>query len=77
MYTNICRLLCKKCDVGYYATNHGVMKLMIAGYSVYSFNFIITQNSYACQNKIHGVVAYTFLNVKRYTQKKTGFCLTV
>jgi len=50
MYTNICRLLSKKCDVGYYVTNHGVMKLMIAGYSVYSFNFIITQNSYACQN---------------------------
>ena len=23
------RLLCKKCDVGYYVANYGVMKLMI------------------------------------------------
>jgi len=23
------RLLCKKCDAGYYVVNHGVMKLMI------------------------------------------------
>jgi len=37
IYTNFRRLLCKKCDVGYYVINHGVMKLMI---SVYSFNFI-------------------------------------
>ena len=26
MYTNFRRLLCKKCDVGYYVTNHGVMR---------------------------------------------------
>jgi len=31
MYTNFRRLMCKKCDVGYYAINHGVMKLMITG----------------------------------------------
>jgi len=31
IYTNFCRLLCKKCDVGYYVINHGVMKLMISG----------------------------------------------
>jgi len=29
IHTNICRLLCKKCDVGYYVINHGVMKLII------------------------------------------------
>jgi len=29
IYTNFRRLLCKKCDVGYYVINHGVMKLMI------------------------------------------------
>ena len=42
IYANFHRLLCKKCDVGYYVINHGVMKLMI---SVCSFNFAITQNS--------------------------------
>ena len=31
IYPNFCRLLCKKCDVGYYVINHGVMKLMITG----------------------------------------------
>jgi len=31
IYTNFRRLLCKKFDVGYYAINHGVMKLMITG----------------------------------------------
>jgi len=31
MYNNFRRLLRKKCDVGYYAINHGVMKLMISG----------------------------------------------
>jgi len=31
IYTNFCRLLCKKCDVGYYIINHDVMKLMITG----------------------------------------------
>jgi len=30
-YTNFHRLLCKKCDVGYYVVNHSVMKLMITG----------------------------------------------
>jgi len=30
-YTNFCRLLYKKCDVGCYVINHGVMKLMITG----------------------------------------------
>jgi len=45
IYTNFRRLLLhKKCDVGYYVINDGVMKLMIPA-SVYSFNFIITQNS--------------------------------
>jgi len=34
-----------ECGVGYYAIDHGAMKLMIAGYSVYSFSFIITQRS--------------------------------
>jgi len=30
IYTNFRRLLlCKKCDVGYYVINNGVMKLMI------------------------------------------------
>jgi len=29
IYTNFRRLLCKKCDVGYYVINHGVMKLLI------------------------------------------------
>jgi len=27
IYTNFCRLLCKKCDIGYYIINHGVMKV--------------------------------------------------
>jgi len=31
IYTNFHRLLCKKCDVGYYIINHGVAKLMIIG----------------------------------------------
>ena len=31
IYTNFCRLLCKKCDVGYYVINRGVAKLMIIG----------------------------------------------
>ena len=31
IYTYFHRLLCKKCDVGYYVINHGVMKLMITG----------------------------------------------
>jgi len=31
VYTNFRRLLYKKCDVGYYVINHGVMKLMITG----------------------------------------------
>jgi len=31
IYTNFRRLLCKKCDVGYYAINHGAMKLTING----------------------------------------------
>jgi len=31
IYINFRRLLCKKCAVGYYAINHGVMKLMIIG----------------------------------------------
>jgi len=31
IYTNFRRLLCKKCDVGYYVINHGVMKLMFTG----------------------------------------------
>jgi len=29
--TNFRRLLCKKCDVGYYIINHDVMKLIITG----------------------------------------------
>jgi len=29
--TNFYRLVCRKCDVGYYVINHGVMKLMITG----------------------------------------------
>jgi len=45
IYTNFCRLLCKKCDAGYYVINRCVMKLMITGWCLYSFNFIITQNS--------------------------------
>ena len=31
LISGIYRLLCKKCDVGYYVINHVVMKLMIAG----------------------------------------------
>jgi len=31
IYANFCRLLCKKCDVGYCVINHGVMKLTITG----------------------------------------------
>jgi len=31
IYTNFHRLLCKKCDVGYYVINRGVAKLMIIG----------------------------------------------
>jgi len=31
IYTNLCSLLCKKCDVRYYVTDHGVMKSMITG----------------------------------------------
>ena len=34
IYTNFRRLLCKKCDVGYYVINHGVMKLMITSQSL-------------------------------------------
>jgi len=32
-FTNVRRLglLCKKCDVGYYVINRGVMKMMITG----------------------------------------------
>jgi len=32
IYTNFRSLLRKKCEVGYYVINHGVMKLMITGY---------------------------------------------
>ena len=28
---NFCRLLCKKCDTGYYVIHRGEMKLMITG----------------------------------------------
>jgi len=31
IYTNFRRLLRKKCDVGYYVINHGVMRLTITG----------------------------------------------
>jgi len=31
IYINFRRFLCKKCDVGYYTINCGVMKLMITG----------------------------------------------
>jgi len=31
IYTNFPRLLCRKCDVGYYIINHSVRKLMITG----------------------------------------------
>jgi len=31
IYINFRRLLRKKCGVGYYVINHGVMKLMITG----------------------------------------------
>jgi len=31
IYTNFFQLLRKKCDVGYYVINHGVMELMISG----------------------------------------------
>jgi len=31
IYTNFRRLLCKKCDVGYYVINRSVMKLTITG----------------------------------------------
>jgi len=31
IYTNFGRLLCKKCDAGYYVNNRDVMKLMITG----------------------------------------------
>jgi len=31
IYTNFHRLQCKKCYVGYYVINHGVIKLMITG----------------------------------------------
>jgi len=31
IYTNFRTLLCKKCDVGYYVINQGVVKLMITG----------------------------------------------
>ena len=50
IYTNFRRLLCKKCDAGYYTVNHGVMKLMTTTASVYSFNFIIKQILNAGQN---------------------------
>jgi len=29
IYTIFCKLLCKKCDVGYYVINHRVTKLML------------------------------------------------
>ena len=32
IYTNFHMLLCKKCDVGYYVINCGVLKFMITGY---------------------------------------------
>ena len=32
IYANLRRLLCKKCDVGYYVIKHAVMKLMITGW---------------------------------------------
>ena len=31
IYADFHRLLCKKCDVGYYVINRGAMKLMITG----------------------------------------------
>jgi len=31
IFTNFCRLLCKKCDIGCYLIHHRVMKLMITG----------------------------------------------
>jgi len=31
IYADFRRLLCKKCDVGYYVINRGAMKLMITG----------------------------------------------
>jgi len=31
IYTNFHMLLCKKCDVGYYVSNCGVLKFMITG----------------------------------------------
>jgi len=31
IYTNVRRLLYRKCDVGYYVISHDVMKLMITG----------------------------------------------
>ena len=31
IYTNFPSFLCKKCDVGYYVINRGVMKMMITG----------------------------------------------
>jgi len=51
IYANFCRLLCKKCDIGHYVINHGVMKLMM----MYRLVFIVSISLLhkilnACQN---------------------------
>ena len=63
IYTNFCRLLCKKCDVGYYVINHGVNEI-----DYYRLVFIVSilllcKILNTCQNKIHRIVACTFLNI--------------
>ena len=50
IYNNFHRLLCKKCDVGYYVINHGVIKLMIAGQCSVSISLLLHKILNACQN---------------------------
>jgi len=63
IYANLHIFLCKKCDEGYYVINHGVYRWLC-----YRLVFIVSISLLrkipnACRNKIHGIVAYTFLNV--------------
>ena len=50
IYSNFCSFLCKKCDIGYYVISCDNDWWLLA--SVYSFNFIITQNSW-CLPKLN------------------------
>jgi len=64
IHTDFRTFLCKKCDVGYCAINHGVYRRR----SCYRIVFIVSISLLrkilnACQNYIHRIVAYTFLNV--------------